>query len=297
MLSSILVIGLGAAEATAAPPGKPAAVEISFATHAGEGATGGKRFMRDGCYEVESGGGTGGAGYARDSQAGCHLAADVAAVFARLGAIAAGALVRDDAGRGGVTGGARAEGLRPGGPRTRVVLIQPDGSRWVAANKVTADDMLRAVNDLPSENQWYAKPPVQAIGTGGQLVVLAVAGKSTRTEAALATDGRWWCYRSVVGQHGGDPKLAAAKKTLALADAPARLRRILAGASVGARDEDKAASAKRSDRDEVLVEVAWPGLARSPLPRSLADTVADRFAAEMKALSPACAIAPAPGSR
>lgn len=297
MLSSILVLGLVAAEAAAVPPAKPTAVEISFATHAGEGAAGGKRFMRDGCYQIESGGGTGGARYARDSQAGCHLPAAVAAVFARLDAIPADALVRDGSERGGATGGGRAEGLLPGGSRTHVVLIRPDGSRWVAANKATADDMLRAVNDLPSENQWYAKPPVVAVGTGGQLVVLAVAGKSTRTEAALATDGRWWCYRSVVGQRGGDPKLAAAKKTLALADAPARLRRILVGASVGARDEDKAAPATRSDRDEISVEVAWPGLARSPLPRSLADTVADRFAAEMKALAPACAIAPAPGSR
>jgi len=40
------------------------------------------------------------------------------------------------------------------------------------------------------------------------------------------------------------------------------------------------------------------GVARGPLrPKSLADTVADRFGAEMQALSPACAIAPAPGSR
>jgi len=92
MLSSILVIGLVAAEAAAAPPAKPAAVEISFVTHAGEGAAGSKRFMRDGCYQIESGGSTGGAGYARDSQAGCHLPADVAPVFARLGAIAPDAL-------------------------------------------------------------------------------------------------------------------------------------------------------------------------------------------------------------
>ena len=82
MLSSILVLGLVAAEAAPARPVQPAAVEISFLTHAGEGAAGGKRFMRDGCYQIESGGSTGGAGYARDSQAGCHLPADVAAVFA-----------------------------------------------------------------------------------------------------------------------------------------------------------------------------------------------------------------------
>ena len=297
MLSSILVIGLAAAEAAAAPPAKPTAVELSFVTHVGEGAAGGKRFMRDGCYQVASGGSTGGAGYARASQAGCHLPADVAAVFARLGAIGGDALVRDGAGRGGATGGARAEGLSPGGSQTRVVLIRPDGSRWVAANQATADDILRAVNELPSENQWYATPPAKAIGTGGQLVVLAVGGPSKRTEAALAADGRWWCHRSVVGARGADPGLPA-KKTLTLADAPARLGRILAGVKQGGRDEDKAAPDKRADRVETSVEVAWPGQARSPLrPGSLADAVADRFGAEMQALSPACAIAPASGSR
>src|SRR6185503_12605255 len=200
-------VGLVAAEAAAAPPAKPVAVEISFVTHVGEGAAGGKRFMRDGCYQVESGGSTGGAGYARASQAGCHLPADVAAVFARLGAIAGDALVREGAGRGGAAGGARGAGLLGGESQTRVVLIRPDGSRWVAANQATADDVLRAVNELPSENQWYATLPTKAIGTGGQLVVLAVTGQSKRTEAALAADGRWWCSRSVVGDRGGDPKL------------------------------------------------------------------------------------------
>jgi hypothetical protein len=298
MLSSILVIGLAAAEAAAAPPPpKPTAVEISFVTHVGEGAAGGKRFMRDGCYQVESGGSTGGAGYARTSQAGCHLPADVAAVFARLAAIGGDALVRDDAGRAGATGGARGAGLLGGESQTRVVLIRSDGSRWVAANQATADDILRAVNELPSENQWYATPPSKSIGTGGQLVVLAVAGQSKRTEAALAADGRWWCHRSVVGDRGGEPKLPA-KRVVAVPDAPARLTRILAGASRGGRDEDKTAPGKRPDRVETSVEVAWPGVARSPLrPKSLADTVADRFGAEMHALSPACAIAPAPGSR
>ena len=105
----LAVIGLVAAEAAAAPPREaPAAVEISFVTHAGEGAAGSKRFMRDGCYQIESGGSTGGAGYAHDSQAGCHLPADVAAVFARLGAIAGDALVRDGAGTAAARPAARA---------------------------------------------------------------------------------------------------------------------------------------------------------------------------------------------
>jgi hypothetical protein len=50
--------------------------------------TGSKRFTRDGCYQIESGGSTGGSTYAHDSQAGCQRAADVAAIFARLDAIA-----------------------------------------------------------------------------------------------------------------------------------------------------------------------------------------------------------------
>jgi hypothetical protein len=297
ILCPLAFVALAAAPTPAAPPSPVAAVEISFVTHAGEGAAGGKRFMRDGCYQVESGGSTGGAGYARDSQAGCHLPADVAAVFARLGAIAGDALVRDDAGRRGATGGARADDLLGGDSQTRVVLIRSDGSRWVAANQATADDILRAVNELPSENQWYVTPPAKSVGTGGQLVVVAVAGNSKRTQAALTADGRWWCYRSVVGERGGDRKLPV-KRVVAVPDAPARLGRILAGAKPGGSDEDKTAPGKRSDRVETSVEVAWPGVARGPLrPRSLADTVADRFGAEMQALSPACAIAPAPGSR
>jgi hypothetical protein len=298
MWSSIVVVGLmtvdagGSAPASRAPV---AAIEISFETHVGEGAAGGKRFMRDGCYQVESGGGTGGAGYARDSQAGCHLAADVAAVFERLAAITGDGLVRDSAGVGSM-GGAPARGAPAGGSETRVVLIRPDGSRWVAANKAIANQMLAAVNDLPNEAQWYAKPPAKAAGTGAQLLVLAVAtsvrGGSRRIEASLASDGRWWCHRSVIGPRGGDQKLPA-KKALALpaAQAAARLGRIVEGARPDAADEAQP-EANRPDRIEIRVDVVWPGQERAPLrPKRLADTVADRFGTEMQALSPACAVA------
>ena len=57
-----------------------------------------------------------------------------------------------------------------GAGETHVVLIAADGSRWVAGNRATADDILRAVNELPSENQWYAKPPEKPIGGGPQLL-------------------------------------------------------------------------------------------------------------------------------
>ncbi len=276
----------------------PAAVEISFATMAGEGAAGHKRFMRDGCYQVESGGGTGGAGYARDSQAGCLLPADVAAVFARLGAIADSALVREKAAapKGGAAGGARANGLMPGGAETRVVLIREDGSRWVAANKPAADDILRAVNELPSENQWYAKPPEKPVGKGGQLVVVSAAatdrGGNRRLQAALASDGRWWCLRSVIGEHRGEPELPARKLSpLPAAAASERLGRILAGADTDAGQD------KPKDGPEISVEAAWVGKPRAALKPSVHEAVIKRFVAEMKTVSPICSQAAAPEQR
>ncbi len=140
--------------------------------------TGGKRLLRDGCYQIESGGRSGGP-YARDSQAGCHRPADVAAVFAKLDAFGADALVREGAAEGGAAresapgGGRRAAargapvgGLGPGESQSRIVLVRPDGSRWVAANPTTATQLLAAVNELPSENQWYATPPAKPVGAG-----------------------------------------------------------------------------------------------------------------------------------
>ena len=310
MLSSIVVVGLMAADAgaaSAAPPRAapaapaPSAIEITFETHAGEGAIGGKRILRDGCYQIESGGGTGGAGYARDSQAGCHLPGPVAAVFARLGAVAGDALVRDAPARGSAAGGARAGGMEVGGSETHVVLIRSDGSRWVAANKEVANELLRAVNELPSENQWYAEPPAKPVGAGAQLLVLAVStsgGAGTRRiEASLASDGRWWCHRSVIGARGGEEKLPA-MKALALKDAPARLDRIFEGIGPAAADDGQTVSNRSSDGNETSVEVAWPGQGRGALrPRSRAGKVASRFGAEMQSLSPACAIAPAAAPR
>jgi hypothetical protein len=302
---SLLVSGIMAADAGApaqAPRAAPvSAVEITFAPHAGEGATGRTRFMRDGCYQSESGGGTGGAGYARDSQAGCHLSADVAAAFAKIAAVGGDGLARERVNAASATGGARAEGLAPGGSHTRVVVVRPDGSRWVAANKTADQQLLAAVNDLPSENQWYATPPAKPIGAGAQLVVLAVATSagdgSKRTEASLASDGRWWCHRSVIGPRGGEDKLPA-PKALALKDAPARLGRIFEGIRPAAPDLAETAADKGSGRIETSVEVAWPAQGRGALrPKSRADKVADRFGAEMQALSPVCAIAPAAAPR
>jgi hypothetical protein len=302
---TFLISGIMAADAGAAVPAPRAApvsaVEITFATHAGEGATGRKRFMPDGCYQSESGGGTGGAGYSRDSQAGCYLPGQGASEFAKLAAVGADGLTREHTNAGSAADGARAGGLLAGESETRVVLIRPDGSRWVAANTRTRNLLLALVNDLPSENQWYATPPAKPIGDGAQLVVLAVTasggGGSKRIEASLASDGRWWCHRSVIGARGGEEKLPASK-ALAVKDAPARLGRIFEGISPAAPDDAQSVSDKHSDGSETSVEVAWPGQGRGTLrPRSRAGKVANRFGAEMQSLSPACAIAPAAAPR
>ena len=156
-------------------------------------------------------------GYARDSQAGCHLPGDVAAVFAKLAAIAGDGLTRENAGPAAAPAAGRApSGLLPGGAQTRVVLVRPDGSRWIGREQGHRRPAARRGQRAADENQWYATPPAKPIGAGAQLVVLAVAtsdgGGSKRTEASLASDGRWWCYRSVVGARGGEEKLPARRR-------------------------------------------------------------------------------------
>src|SRR5436189_6303478 len=94
MLSSLVAISGMLAAAPATPARAPvAAVEISFVTHAGEGAAGVKRITRNGCYQGEWSGGTGG-GDARDSQAGCLRPTDVEPVFTRPAGPAVGAPAR-----------------------------------------------------------------------------------------------------------------------------------------------------------------------------------------------------------
>jgi hypothetical protein len=289
----VAISGMLAAAPTARAGTATAAIEIAFATHAGEGASGQKRVTREGCYQIESGGSTGGAGYAHDRQAGCHRRADVAAIFARLDALGADRLVRQSSAGDPANGGAPGRGLMPGGSETRVVLVRADGSRWVAANQATGDDILRAVNDLPGEDQSYAEPPEMPAGAGPQLLALSVASGhsgAARLQASLASDGRWWCYRTTIGARGADPKLPT-KKPLPLTDAPARLRRIFDGIRPHAGDDAPGGQGRRADGSEISVEVAWPGRARAPLqPARAADTVSQRFGAEMEPLSPACAI-------
>lgn len=289
----VAISGMLAAATAAAPPTAPTAVEISYVTHAGEGASGQKRVTRDGCYQVESGGRTGGSSYARGSHAGCHLPTDVAAAFGRLDAIAADALVREGARRGGDGDGARDPGRMPGGVETTVVLIRSDGTRWAAANRATADEIQHAVNQLPDENQWNAQPPDTPIGKGGQLLFLSAPandGRAHRLEASLASDGRWWCHRSGVGEARGELALPARRQPqLAGAAARARLGRILKDAEGAREDLTGFCSEERRMLEELepSVEVAWAGKARAPLLGSKR-LVVKRFVSEMKSVSPIC---------
>jgi hypothetical protein len=208
-------------------------------------------------------------------------------VFARLDAIPTAALVREVGAKGG---GAPRRGSMPGGTETQVVLIRTDGTRWIATNQATADDVLRAVNELPSENQWYITAPEKPVGSGPQLLALMTAvGKdesSWRFEGSLASDGRWWCHRSRVGTRTGASRLPT-KNSAPIANAPARLGRILAGAQPDAREEPQAPGDKHAD--QISVESAWPGKARAPLrPAKLVGTVLHRFIGETRTLSPVC---------
>jgi hypothetical protein len=292
MLPTLIAIsGMLAAEAPARADATVAAVEIAFVTHAGEGAAGRKRFTRDGCYQVASGGSTGGAGYAHDSQAGCHRPTDVAEVFGRLDAIGADRLVREGAAVPAAAHAAPDRRRGPGGSEETVVLVRRDGTRWVAANQATADDVLRAVNELPSENQSGASSPEKQLGTGAQLLALSAAGgrRSGRLEGFLASDGRWWCYTSIIGPRGGEDRLPA-KKASAATNAPARLGRILAGAHADAPESAPRDDGSQVEGTETNIQIVWPGKEPALLrPSRLAPAVVERFVAEMKPLSPACA--------
>jgi len=272
----------------AGEPRRPevAYVEVAYATHAGEGAQGVKRFFRDGCYTVKSSGGTGG-GWARDSQGGCHLRRDVVEAFARLDALVAnGGVVPERA--------APSAGKGPvGQPVTeQPVLVGTDGSRWVApANRLARIFLEAEVGQLPSGNLWFPLLPVWP-GKGPVLVAIRwTHSGSRRLQASLIIDGRWSCARSA-GRHGPEGAEASspprAPRAIAPAEARARLGRILRGARRPAEGDPDPKPV--SSDGELSIEVAFADGVRDALhPRPLTRAVVGRFFAEMRRQSPACA--------
>ena len=142
----------------------------------------------------------------------------------------------------------------------------------------------------PARTSRRQTRPRNRLGAGAQLLSLSAAGgrRSGRFEGFLASDGRWWCYTSILGPREGEPPLPD-KKVSAVANAPARL-----GRTAGAR-ADAPEGAPRDDGSpvegtETNVQIVWPGKERASLrPRRLASAVVERFVVEMKPLSPACA--------
>ena len=265
------------------PPPRPpvAAIELTLSTNAGEGAVGRRRVERSGCYQSESEGGTGGGGRAHDSEAGCHRAEDVERTFALISVLPL-----------------RAETVSAKLPddQPRVVVVRADDTRLVPADDQAARELLRLVNSLPSQNQWYAQPPATPVGKTAQLVVLSVSETGgpgvRRLEAVVAADGRWWCHRSVPAGVTEDVLLARKPpKPLSSEDARARLAFITAGLNPPgtARDDDTAA--RTGHRVNRTVEVAFAGGPRAPArPRHKAADVAKRLEAKMQPMAAACAL-------
>jgi len=241
--------------AAMAPPARAqsvSALELRFQTHVGEGARGIRRFHRDGCYERESEGGSGGP-RVRDSEAGCHEATAVASMFERLDrAAVASALVpaKGDAGHD-------------------VIVVRRDGTRWAPADDKVAAALKSAADAHPGENQWYMEAPAAAVGTGPQLVVLQARSSSSRgsrnLQAALSADGRWWCLRP-----------GPARK-----DAAALLQRIA--------PRPPGPAAESASSGEITVQIVPPGGSRTTLPAPAAAAALARFGREMRATSPTCA--------
>ncbi len=288
MISTVaLLLSVTAGDVPPASPAQVAAIEVPFSTGGEQGASGLKRFFRNGCYEVTSEGG----GKSRDSQAGCHLPGEVTEVFQQLDTMAStsgGAMVKEK-GRPGGEGRGRQSGAQVG-----AVVVRGDGSRWVSSNDDVAGQLLSAINGIPGENQWHAKRGDATVGKGPQFVAVSLSapgdGGPRKLQASLSANGRWWCHRST-GGGGGAAAAGRAPKLASLIgrDAGARLGRILQGARPkGANDDDPEEAA--TGGLETSVELIFAGRSRSGLfPKRLSQTVAKRFTTEMARQSPICA--------
>src|SRR5215203_4401771 len=95
--AGLVFLGIVLGEPGASAAGQVAVIEVPFSTGGGDGASGVRRFFRNGCYEVVSEGGPG-AAKSKDSQAGCHLPGEVFEAFQQLDVLASasrGAIIKE----------------------------------------------------------------------------------------------------------------------------------------------------------------------------------------------------------
>jgi hypothetical protein len=293
------VMGTGAGHATdVAPPtpGPVSSIETRFLTHFGEGAAGRRRVFRNGCYQSESRGGTGG-GQAKDSQAGCTTPSIFAAMFAKADeVVAAGVLVPENLSE--VTKEQSAQHVVTALDDTSVglhpVVVCDDGRRLVAKDKQASQLLERVVGMEPSIDPWYVTPPKPALSAGAQMIALSArkigrSGEGT-LQASLVASGSWWCHRSIPTLGAAAPTTVSrpTPKPLPPARAAAILDRVLAGISARALAADEAEGLAVPERD-IQVEAAVGLGPRTAVRSTTAVTrVATRFGDEMRAQSSAC---------
>ena len=298
MAAGLVFFGLVLGEPGASAAGQVAVIEVPFSAGVGNGPSGLRRFFRSGCYEVVSEGGFG-AAKTKDSQAGCHLPGEVSEAFQQLDVLASasgGTIVKEGNQDGNVPSSSGRD-KNFGRSQARVVVVKGDGSRGVAANDDVAGLLLSAVNSIPPDNQWHAKPPAPPRGKGPQFVAIRISstggGVPKRFQASLSADGRWWCHRSAGAGTGVAPMPIPRGQRLAPVGAReggALLGRILKGAKPKSPMDDDD-DANEAVGVETSVELVFAGRPRSALfPGRLASTVAKRFATGMTRRSPTCAL-------
>jgi hypothetical protein len=241
-----------------------------------------KRFDRDGCYQSESEGGTGGGGRAHDSEAGCHRAEDVERTFrAHLGAAAA-----------------RRCGAAQAARRANRVVVRPRGRHALdpRPDDQAARELALWSTACRPQNQWYAQPPANPwqdgaarravrVGDGGGPACAGWRLSSPRMGAGGVTAA---CRRGERGAAAGaeTPEAAIARR------GAGRLANITAGLSPpGSGARQRPAAARTAHGINRTVEVAFAGGPRAPArPRHKAADVAKRFEARMRPLAAACAL-------
>jgi hypothetical protein len=284
-----------AADAGRAGSGQVSAIETLSLTHVGEGSAGRRRVFRNGCYQSESRGGTGG-GQAHDSNAGCTTARSFADMFTQADALVAdGVLVPEDpAAAAAAVGRIFVSALDDAMTGLKPVLVCADGRRLVARDKESAQHMERIVGMEPSIDAWYVTPPKPAIGSGAQLIALSVQ-KSARSssrmlQASLVATGAWWCHLSVPTLDSDAPQTFSqpTPRPLSPTKAAGILDRVLAGISARALAEDAAKDLPAGD-SPILVEAAVGAGPRTHVRSTAAAPRAVKsFGNEMRAQSSAC---------